>query len=93
MIKRFVKFRPPVKQFGIGDLELWRIARDVDPYDVHPDVALYFDQTQQGSVNAIGGILTRPTHMWRGDKASVSRVTPAVIGAANGTFDIAGCID
>ena len=43
MKQRFIKVGPLGDQFCIGIYKFWRITRNVNPNDVHPDVAAYFD--------------------------------------------------
>ena len=93
VVQRFVEFRPSLQQVAVYVLKRRRGARDVDPNHVKPDMTADFDQPERIAINAFGGVLTRSTDMRSGDELALGRIAPAVIGAANGAFDLAGLFD
>src|SRR6056297_2777282 len=93
VIERQVEFGPAGDEVGHRLVKRRGVARDVDPDDIAPDMAADLVEAKLIAANGLVGVVPRPADMRRGDKRALGRVAPGMIGAANGTFDLAGFLD
>ena len=90
MIHRLIEFSPALYDILHCLFKGRGFSIDVHPYDVAPDMAVNFDQAKRGAINIFMSIFARTAHMRGADQPAIGGIAPAVIGAADGTFDIFG---